>query len=138
MRKSVLGSAPQPCSKDQRGRTTEAGYFRKISTIFSSAFTAARHPEDSQGVGLGLPLARSIIEGQGGTSCLWRAHRERGQNLPSRFLTAETVHGNEDLTETVRKEGVRIHLTVRQDCILSIQIEGWPIAKKEENQPWKY
>lgn len=57
-------------------------------------FYRSRNSEDSQGVGLGLPLARSIIEGQGGVLSVASTPGE-GAEFTISFPAAETVHGNE-------------------------------------------
>ncbi len=53
-------------------------------------FYRSQTSEDSQGVGLGLPLARSIIEGQGGTLSVESIAGE-GTVFTASFLTTENI-----------------------------------------------
>lgn len=53
-------------------------------------FYRSQTSEDSQGVGLGLPLARSIIEGQGGTLSVESIPGE-GTVFTASFLTTENI-----------------------------------------------
>ena len=61
------GGAPCPPPCSSRSQTTAAASTPRICTISSSASTAAASPSDTQGVGLGLPLAKAIIEAHNGT-----------------------------------------------------------------------
>ncbi|MCB6365165.1 HAMP domain-containing histidine kinase [Intestinibacillus massiliensis] len=49
-------------------------------------FYRSSHSLDTQGVGLGLPLAKAIIEGQGGALCVWSAPG-MGARFTASFLT---------------------------------------------------
>ncbi len=71
---------------EYRLRITEAGFYRKTSIISSSAFIAVKKSLDTQGVGLGLPLAKAIVEGQKGVISV-KSELGEGTAFTISFLT---------------------------------------------------